>query len=391
MKTTPSDKPLTGEADSESLTAILRAAARGWDRFWFTPRDPTGLGLIRICVGIILLYVHFAYCFGLVRDYVGKDAWLNDGVNHNGVLHWMRYELPAAAPANDWSDNVIDLGKGGFIWSIYFHVQDPLWIWVIHISVLVAMFLFTIGFCTRVTGVLTWLGVITYIHRTPALLFGMDTMTNLAALYLMVSPCGAALSVDRWLALRRERRKHGPGWVPPPPEPLVSATFASRLIQINFCIIYFASGTSKLLGTSWWNGTAPNMVLLNWNFAPFSVGLYSQALTSLARTRWLWEIFMSVGVVFTLFVELGLPFLVWNRRLRWFMVCGSILLHTAIGLFMNLVTFSLVMICMVLAFLPPEAIRQALERYGEQLGPLFRSRTDRNGVPSKEKAAVAAK
>ena len=51
----------------------------------------------------------------------------------------------------------------------------------------------------------------------------------------------------------------------------MSANFATRLIQINFCLIYFAAGTSKLLGTSWWNGTAPNRFLLNYSFAPFDV------------------------------------------------------------------------------------------------------------------------
>jgi hypothetical protein len=228
---------------------------------------------------------------------------------------------------------------------------------------------------TRVTGVLTWLGFITYIHRTPALLIGMDTMTNLATLYLMISPCGAALSLDRWLALRRERQRHGPGWVPPPPEPLVSANFTTRLIQINFCIIYFASGTSKLMGTTWWNATAPNFVLLNYNFAPFSVSLYPQLLTFLARHRWLWELSMTGGVIFTLVVELGLPLLIWNRRLRWLCVCGSILLHTLIGLFMNLVTFSLVMISMVLAFLPPETIRLWLQIAAQQMRPMLRSQT----------------
>lgn len=395
MKTSPVDRGPAIEADSsESLGVILRSAAQDWDRFWFAPRDPTALGFIRICVGIILLYVHLAYTPGLVRDYVGRNAWINDGVNRDGLIHYLRYEFASGIPGSDWNNTITPPSpsqRGHYLWSIYFHVEDPFWIGFIHTCILLSMVLFTIGLGTRVTGVLTWLGVITYIHRAPALLFGMDTMTNLIALYLMVSPCGAALSVDRWLSLRRQRRAQGPGWIPPPPTPLASATFATRLIQINFCIIYFASGTSKLLGTTWWNGTAPNGVLLNWNFAPFSVGLYSEAMIALAKHRWLWEIAMSVGVVFTLLIELGLPFLVWNQRIRWMVVCGSILLHTAIGLFMNLVTFSLVMICMVLAFLPPEVIRQALDRYREQLAPLFGPRSGGNGGERKEQASLTAR
>ena len=42
-----------------------------------------------------------------------------------------------------------------------------------------------------------------YWQRTPVTLFGMDTMNNIVLFYLMISPCGAALSVDRWLQVRK--------------------------------------------------------------------------------------------------------------------------------------------------------------------------------------------
>jgi hypothetical protein len=205
-----------------------------------------------------------------------------------------------------------------------------------------------------------------YIQRLQnSMLFGLDTMTNLGLFYLMIAPCGAALSLDRWLKVRRERQRLGSKYVPQPPEPMISATFATRLIQINFCIIYFAAGTSKLLGTSWWNGTAPNGFLLNYSFAPFDVPKYVEFLQWLVKHRWMWELFGAVGVIGTLFLELGFSFLVWNRRMRWFMVCGAVLFHTMIALLMGLVTFSLMMLAMVLAFVPPEAVRQTLESWGE--------------------------
>ena len=33
------------------LAATARDVAEGWDRFWFTPADPTLLGLIRVLTG----------------------------------------------------------------------------------------------------------------------------------------------------------------------------------------------------------------------------------------------------------------------------------------------------------------------------------------------------
>jgi len=237
---------------------------------------------------------------------------------------------------------------------------------VVHLGVMLAVLLFTIGFATRLTSAVSWLGAVMYINRAPTSVFGMDTMTNLTLLYLMIGPCGAALSVDRWLEVRRFRREHGLDTVPRP-APLASATFATRLLQINFCAIYIVAGMSKLLGATWWNGTAPNLVLLNYSFAPYHVGLYARIIQLLAEHRLLWEIIMSLGVLFTLWTELGFSFLVWNRKMRWFMICCSALLHTQIGLFMGLVTFSLIMLVMLLAFFPPEVIEQVLSNLGEWL------------------------
>ena len=30
---------------------------RAWDRFWFRPSDPTTIGLIRLCTGLVVVYV----------------------------------------------------------------------------------------------------------------------------------------------------------------------------------------------------------------------------------------------------------------------------------------------------------------------------------------------
>ena len=81
---------------------------------------------------------------------------------------------------------------------------------------------------------------------------------SLIAFYLMLAPAGAALSVDRFIALWWARR-HGGGASAGDflhPEPNMSANLVLRMMQIHFCFIYMASGLSKLQGTSWWTGTA---------------------------------------------------------------------------------------------------------------------------------------
>jgi hypothetical protein len=376
MKTTTTHNAHTesyGHNESEEHPFIH--AARAVDRFFFEPSDPTTLGLIRIASGILILYVLLVYAIGLA-DYVGPYAWVG-----NDVTRYIRAENEIQGPPSNWKEGGWlesdgEMFKGQSMWSIYYHVEDPKWVWMIHAAIMIAALLFTVGLWTRVTSVLTWVGSLMYLHRMmqPGMLFGMDTMTNIGLFYLMFAPCGAALSVDRWRQVRRERQRLGDKYVPQPPQPRVSATFATRLLQINFCLIYFASGTSKLMGTSWWNGTAPNGFLLNYSFAPFDVPAYVNALSWLVKHRWLWELNGAVIVIYTLVLELGFPILVWNRHTRWLMVCGSVLLHTGIALLMGLVTFSLMMLVLVLAFVPPEAVGQELESWIVWLRQLWAKR-----------------
>jgi hypothetical protein len=372
MKTPDSTPSLS--AQPADFTEPLRAAGRAWTRFWFSPGDPTTLGLIRICCGLITLYVHIAYSFGLLQ-YVGPSgtSWI-DGK----TLQYMRYQQPVFAPGPEWSQQPVPYSQGQYYWSVYFHLTDPASIWAVHLAIIAVIVLFTAGFGTRVTSVLVWLGAMSFVQRAPSTLFGMDTMMMILLTYLMIGPSGAALSVDHWLRSRRERKRLGLDRLPAlPPGPTVGANLATRLIQVHFCIIYLASGTSKLLGSSWWSGTAPNLVLLNYEFAPFNVRLYYDTLAFLSRHRLLWELQTSFGVIFTLVVEIGLPFLIWNRSTRWLFICGSVMLHTAIGLTMGLTSFSLMMLAMLLAFVPPEAVRQLLGDLGDMARRFVRPRSAR--------------
>jgi hypothetical protein len=375
MKTT-SVRDDAGANNKHPLMIVAEAVGD----FFFRPMEPTSLGLMRIATGILVLYFHAVLCIGLT-NYLGPDAWVvnhawSDKPEESGVTEFLRFGNPITLPASDWKDGFwendnVEIIKGEPLWSIYFHVEDPRWVWAIHLTILFIMLLFTLGLWTRVTSVLTWIGSITYIQRLQGLLFGMDTMSNLALLYLMLAPCGSALSLDRWLQVRRDKRRLGARYLPKPPEPLVSATLVTRIIQINFCLIYFAAGTSKLLGTSWWNGTAPNRFLLNYSFAPFDAWGYLDLIKFLAAHRWMWESVCAVAVIGTLFLELGFPFLVWNQRIRWFMVSGAVLFHTMIALLMGLVTFSLMMLALVLVFVPPDAVRQTVQALGEQCRQLL--------------------
>jgi hypothetical protein len=367
-------------SDAGPKNTLLRML-RSWNNFFFKPADPTPLGLIRIFAGLVVLYIHMAHSYDL-QEFFGKDAWLpldvanryrHEVPNLGAPWAWSGKDPRTIPPATEEATRYMDYWtfnpdyvpfKGLYVWSVWYHVTDPGLMVTVHVTFLVIMFLFMIGFCTRITSVLTWLAAISYIQRSPPTLFGQDVMINIALIYLMIGPSGAALSVDRligrWWRAFRALRAGLPAPMPVPQPPSVSANLALRLFQIHFCFIYLAAGTSKLLGSLWWDGTALWNILANYEFSPLRYQAYYDFLRFLAEHRWLWEVFMTGGALFTLAVEIGFPFLVWVRKLRWICLAGAVALHTGIALSMGLNVFSMCMIVLLMAFIPVEAIHRLL-------------------------------
>jgi hypothetical protein len=360
MRSLNSQQP-TNEAALDG-GSIVMDALRGWDRFWFSPMDPTSLCFIRLCAGLLILYVHVTYSWDLL-GYVGPNAWLQ-----KNVADYVRRDVPIYGIGGDWDNQVKVIGKGNYFWSVYFHVTDTGWIIGLHVFFLTMMLLMTLGLFTRYTTALSWLGAMSYVQRASTTVFGLDTMMMIVLCYLTIGPSGATLSLDRWLEKRRARKR---GLPVPEVQPSVLANFVIRLIQVHFCTVYLAAGTSKLLGATWWSGTSLNLVMLNAEFAPLHTAPYYYTLKFLASHRWMWEAFMAVNIVGTLFLEIGFPFLVWIPRLRWAMICGSVLLHTGIAFFMGLTTFSVIMVCMVASFIPPAVIQDLATRVSERISRLF--------------------
>jgi hypothetical protein len=246
--------------------------------------------------------------------------------------------------------------RGMNTFSPWFHTKDIRFLWLIHGLYLLAIFSFMVGYQTRVAAVITWLAGLSYINRAQPYLFGQDTMMNLSLIYLMLSPCGARWSVDRWLA---RKRAEATGEKLPPVEPSVSAGFVLRVFQIQFCLMYFSAGLSKLKGTMWWNGSALHLCMANPEFSPMHVGAYRDLVHWLCSHRVAWELAGTGTSVFTLLTEITFPYLIWTR-MRPALIVASLMLHTGIAILMGLTVFSLYMFVLVLCFFPPETINWML-------------------------------
>ena len=326
-----------------------------WNRFWFRRADPLPVCFMRLMAGMVIFYVFFNYSFGL-HSYFGPDGWI-DLESINNARHNMAYHSPTTKWEQSMSSQPV--GRGWPVFSIFFHTsnrQEVLWA---HVVILTATFCFAIGLGTRVCGFIAWAEAISYVQRSPVTFFGMDNILVVLLFYLMLAPCGATLSVDRWLRKWWARRQGKPV---PEVQPSMAANFVLRLLQLHFCFVYFAAGVSKLLGPAWWSGDAIWGTMVNYSFSPMNWPIYNGFVRAVAKYKAVYATLMILGAYGTIALEISFPFLIWQRRFRPWMICGSLLMHTGIGLVMGLSTFSLIMMCFVLCYFPPEAFHWFLDK-----------------------------
>jgi hypothetical protein len=297
-------------------TTIVRA----WCRFFFTPADPTPLGLIRIAVGLLLIWNFLTNGMDLWSN-LSSDGWVDPEALR---VFW-----------REWKN-------GPTTWSLWLLVPDRFLPVAWGLSFL-TLILFTLGLWSRATAVLSWVIIVSTVRRVPVIFFGFDQTILTWLMYLAV--CGAsgqALSVDRLLA----RRRFAPSAPSVPPPATVSANLGLRLIQLHLCLIYVASGLAKLQGSSWWNGEALMTVLL---FPEYRTGDFSWVAAYPRLVNFLTH--FSVGI------EIVYPVLIWVRVLRPLMILGMVLLHFGIDQTLGLTEFSLAMIAGNLSFVSGRWLR----------------------------------
>jgi uncharacterized membrane protein YphA (DoxX/SURF4 family) len=275
---------------------------RAWNTLWFTPADPLPLAVVRIATGLILAW--------------SSCVWLADVDAFFGAGGWM-------PPEHVWRMN-----DQPWQWSGYFAAPGPNGIRVIAGLTLIAAILLTIGLATPLAAVTALVGFLCAANRAPLNTFGLDDTLGMLLIPLAIGPAGARLSVDRLLGA-------GGGG------PSVAANIALRLIQVHLCVVYFFSGCGKMLGPSWWEGTAL------WGAAA-NVQYRTLDLTWLAR-RPLVTNALTLG---TLFWEASYPALIWPRLTRRLWIAMAVAVHLGIGLAMGMMEFGLAMITANLAFVP---------------------------------------
>jgi predicted DCC family thiol-disulfide oxidoreductase YuxK len=325
--------------EARSYAAELSGAIRrGWGGFFFTPADPTALGIIRMATGLLAFWSLLVLGLDLL-DYFGSDGWAE----------------PSAVRAS----------QRPLAWSFWFLVPDAglRLAWLASLAVLAS---FTVGLFSRTTAVLAWVIVVSTVRRVPVALYGFDQVISPLTLYLAATGAsGQAVSLDRFLrrwrlarstagapAAAPERaggadRRASPG-EPAVPRPTVSANLALRLIQLHLLVIYGMAGLGKLQGPSWWNGMALWGTMTAGEFVALDF-------TPMAR----WPQVINLLTHASLALELLYPILIWIRITRPLMLLGAVSLHVGIALMSpGLTEFTLAMLAANLAFVPATWLRR---------------------------------
>jgi hypothetical protein len=285
------------------------AAAEGfrgkWVRFWFAPSDPIGLHIFRIAAGLLFLAWLLPFA-GHVDSLFGMQGWFD----------MQAYKDAARLQAEMRRQDMGEIFKP-MSWSVvYLAGTSSQRLQAIYWGSIAVLALFTLGVCTRLTAILTWVIVVSF-TVSPALEYDADGYLMFFAFYLMlgyvffgqrsrnVSLLGRILGtraswlLGRWPATEEENR------------PSVAANLTLRLLQVHFALVMVTTGLHKLQMGEWWSGVA------FWypSYPPF------KATVAMAREhvgdRDIYLSVLSIGAYMVLAWEIGFPFFAWRQGRVW--------------------------------------------------------------------------
>lgn len=332
----PSARPRRRRRPDVYRGGPIASIRRDWDHFWFRWIGPGPVGLVRICIGLVVL----AAALQLWPD---RFNWFSE----HGLI--TTADSDAFNLAVQWGPRPVNLLHGatdGEVTAFF----------VIYIA---AALLMTAGLWTRFSIFLVWLGLCS-IHARDSINnnTGYDAMMTCMTIYLFLARSDAAFSVSRLLRLRKtrlgiynpspfERFLNRLGGHPDAPEtekaPLVPS-WPVRLMQIQVAVVYICTFAIKCTGSLWPNGTAI--------YYPATVLDLHKYPMPLLDPDHIWAI--NLFTYAALAIEFSLGTFIWVRRLRFYVIAGGVALHLGIEWTVNIPLFAWVMIGSYFSFFEQE-------------------------------------
>lgn len=280
-----------------------------WNRFFFAPAPVEGIAVFRI-IWCALLLMYLLLDTGNVTDFYGPKAILS--------LETIRQQF------NYPHANLFHL-LGNSEQMVMFMMA------VYGLALVFALF----GFMTRSSLIIALICMVSFHQRNIWLLSSSECLMRIIMIFLVCAPAGNALSVDSFLA----RRKN----IPLPKE---WAPWALRLIQIQISVVYIWTVWHKLKGDQWIDGTAVYYATRLDSMTNFPVPVLLDNLFLIKLMTW--------G---TLILEFSLGTLIWFKEFRRPLIFAGILFHIGIEYMMSIPFFELIMMALLLNFFTPEEMR----------------------------------
>jgi len=198
------------------------------------------LQLLRVLGGALFVFWLLPFA-GDVEAFFGLNGWFdNQALSQLDALAVKNGE--ASLELRYWS--VVHLLQ-------YLFGANPVVLTACYWLALAVFALFVLGVASRLTGVLTWVMVVSF-AANPALDYEGDVLLSILAFYLMIGHL--LLPWKGWKPelhasfLDRSQRTAA--------QPSVGANLALRLLQVHFAIVVVTSGLHKLQISDWWAGVA---------------------------------------------------------------------------------------------------------------------------------------
>lgn len=293
----------------------MKAIVERWEDFWFSAMPASTIAVLRIVHGFIVLL----WAGAIAPDVL--TFFSEDGVLADQAVTGYRWGLLELFPQ-----------KGAAV--------------ALLVVLFVAGFCLMIGFRSKLAALLVFVALISFARRNPWVFNAGDSLLRHLALFLALSHCGASLSVDA-------RRKDPEAFWRFP----LRSPWAQRLIQIQVSVLYLFTVWAKARGERWIGGTAVAESLRVDDLTRFDLPYrFTESL-----------IVANLLTFGTIAVELALAILIWNRKLRPFVIALGIALHLFIELSFALGFFSMVIITSYISFVPEDTMSGFLLRVRERL------------------------
>lgn len=260
------------------------------------------------------------------------------------LLAWFLINTLQIVPYHDhiWGSQAVfpvtERNDGSLIWHMIdmlsFHLVNDFYLGAIALQVIAIVF----ALVTKGGPLLTlfiWLVSLNLYHSAGPMNDGGNNLAQLLLLYMVIVDFGHVYAKSLGSRFR-----------------IAFGNAAFIMSRVQVCIVYLTAGTLKVQGALWQKGMTLYYLSQSETFGH-----------PLMRTFALeFPMLLSLATYMVMAFQICFPFLVWQPKVRPYIVAFGIMLHLGIAFGMGLLTFGLIMCASYALWIPDELARKILSK-----------------------------